>query len=336
MTTPALPSNAKASFSNVLLNLSSDTTPVQYRLYYEALAKFNTNNQEVIQQIRDDAYNEKNRLIKEHLDSGKDIETLELDDTQILINSVKNYYFRFTDKRTLKISFKNHVNFWSNVKNPDGQYGIIKKGLDNLLSITHIAEFKNPDGSRSLKRINVFSQDTKTIGMNGTDSFELVLNADFVPYLVMLTEIYKDAGYTSIPVALLRNKRYESSFAILNLLLRSYRKNGKKTQPFNYSIDFFRHHTDTKEKYKTFKDLRVWYIEPAVREISADPNMDLKVSFEKTGRKYTNVIFVFTIINRENDFAAIEDNLNVDGLVNMEMSDKNLDKGYIEGEFERL
>ncbi|HCE4999432.1 TPA: replication initiation protein [Vibrio parahaemolyticus] len=334
MSSSALPSNAKASFSNVLLNLSSDTTPVQYRLYYEALAKFNTNNQEVIQQIRDDAYAEMDRQREEHIKSGQSLDTLELDEATILTNSVKNYYFRFTDKRTLKISFKNHVNYWSNVKNSDGQYGVIKKGLDNLLSITHIAEFKNPDGTRTLKRINVFSQDTKTIGLNGTDSIELILNADFVPFLVMLTEIYKGAGYTSIPVALLRNKRYESSFAILNLLLRYYKKAGKKSQAFKFDLETFRKHTDTQNKYKTFKDLRVWYIEPAVKEISNDPNMNLEVSFSKTGRKYTHVSFVFTITNRDQDFAHMDDDLNLGNLVDMEVP--NDENGYIEGEFEKL
>lgn len=321
-----LPENAIASLSNVLVNLSSDTTPTQFRLFYSALGLFNNSNQETLNKIREDAQSELIKLKELHIEKGLDPETFRVDETKVLKTAVQNYYFRFADKRTFKFDFKELVEFWSDVKSYNSQYTVIKNALDDILKVVYIAEFKDEDGAKIVKRINVFSEDS-TRSLKGVESVELVLNTDFIPYLVMLNEIYVGIGYTTIPIYLLQNKRRESSFSILNFLLRHYKKNAaKKTQAFKFKIEEFRRATDTENKYQQFKDLRVRYIEPAVEEIDDDPNMSLKVSFQKTGRTFTHISFVFTIHKMEEDIVDIS----------LKDPDETDDIGYIEGEFEKL
>lgn len=298
-----LPDNAIASLSNAVLCISSNTTVVQRRLFYSCLAMFNNTDNEMMATISDFARQTKEEAIKHHLsNNNNNLNNFEFDDAQNLKLAVINFFAKYPQKRTFSFNFTELVEYWSDTKKPHSQYSAVKKAVNNILDIKFINEFTDKRGNKHIKRFNVFSYDDKIEAVDGTQTINLTLNIDFIPYLVFLNEIYKNVGYTKAPLLLLTNKKKESSFAILNMLLRVYRKdNDNQYQKIRMSIDTFRKYTDTQDKLKKFNDLKTKFIDVGVKELNSDDKINLKVSYIKRGRSYDKVVFELKLLDFTDD-----------------------------------
>lgn len=302
-----LSENALTSISNAVLCISSNTTVMQKRLFYSCLGMFNNSDNTILTEIKMIANKYKLDAQSKYIDKHGNLDLFEFDDADNLKLATRSYFAKYPEKRTFHFDFKELAKFWSG-ENIDAysQYSALKKAVDTILDAKFINEFKDSKGNKHIKRFNIFSFDDQIESIKGTESISLCLNIDFIPYLIFLNEIYLNVGYTKTPLFLLKKKRREGSFAILNMLLRLYRKNGSSRQKFKMSIDIFRRYTDTENKLKKFNDLRKRFIDAGVEELNDDENISLSVDYIKKGRSFEYIVFDIQLLNLSNKTQKID------------------------------
>lgn len=119
---------------------------------------------------------------------------------------------------------------------------------------------------------------------DGEGKVTLGFSPQIAPYLTML-----HARFTSYELK--QVSRLGSAYAIrLYELLKQFNSTGERT----LSIERLRQRLELVDVYPRFYDLKRWVIEPAMKEINANTDLQVEWDAERKGRKVVGLYFVFS------------------------------------------
>lgn len=143
--------------------------------------------------------------------------------------------------------------------------------------------FEGPNGAAPPKK-RVFRWIQEAVYAEGEGYVDVRLSTSILPYVNNLLEQY--TVYHMQDVA-----RMTSRYAIrVYELLVQWRRRGTR----EVEVDWLRRTLGVGDKYKNFKDFRVWVLEQAVSQINERSPLHVEWEPRKTGRRVTHIEFTFT------------------------------------------
>lgn len=193
---------------------------------------------------------------------------MNVDETRLFLTMVASVNKDDIELNTLKIPVSEFAELWG--ISLDNAYHDLKAALRGLRAKEFFVEGINPDTGR--KRFLTTSYITTGIYEQGCAYATVKISDDFKPYLLALK-----AKYTSY---VLENvMQLDTVNAIRNYeLLKQYQSLGQRT----FGVAEYKQLLKLEGKYARNTDLRVYVVEPAVKEINE--NTDIQVSYEFVGR----------------------------------------------------
>jgi len=162
----------------------------------------------------------------------------------------------------------------------DKAYEYLKEAAENLYerTITKI-EGKVRDNQRWVYRAKYYEGEAKV---------ELGFSPSVAPYLTMLHK--KFTSYQLKRVAALRSVH---SIRIFEMLSQR-----KDTGKLIIRLDDFKDRLELGDKYTRFYDIKRRVIDPAIKELAAKSNLEIKLETKKEGRGVSTLIFDFKDVDQ--------------------------------------
>lgn len=185
------------------------------------------------------------------------------------------------DFKMYRISVADFVRFFGLQERGGKAYEMIKRSADDLAGRRIMIE----NGNNWLRMNWLSSAEYK----EGSGYVELCFDKKLKPYLLQLK-----GYYTQYDLEIIIHFKSLYSMRIFELLkMEQFKadKNGSFSRTFEYD-DLRRKLGIGEDEYKQFKDFRVRAIQPAVKEINANPDIRItQVDYPKTGRKISHIVF---------------------------------------------
>lgn len=251
--------NATALISRMLVSIGSDTTLWQQRVLFSALGAFNQYDKELHEEIKVfDSQRKISSQLKLGL-SGLGSEW-EVEENR---ESIAKYFHENITKCDLRMDIAGFCKYWLD---SDTKWNHVKniKDIEGIRSTGYTYRYTDSEGNESLETVSVFS----TVKLHGNECISLRINPDFMPYIIFFNNALLKAGYTKVPLGLLKCSSSQNTFNFTAMILRHLNKNKANIQTFVVSIDDIREYTCTTHKYQDYKDLKRYVIDRALRDIN--------------------------------------------------------------------
>ncbi|WP_210499345.1 replication initiation protein [Vibrio crassostreae] len=242
---------------------------------------------------------------------GEEVEN-DLDfEQECMIEAIKRYYSDKSELCEFEFEIGHFTSFWSNYFKVDDEGELVvddemaiqqmnpKKKLRSAIATFHK---NNPSFKKNVAFTNGTSEESNVMVFTDmklarrkhtekkilVDTVAVTVNPSFMPYLVMLRDVFKQANYVMIPIRFLAGKS-DVAMSVLQLLITNYVKQG---QSIHLTLDEFREGTGyTSESYKVYKYLKRNIIKKALDEINEDPRINIEVEENRYGRKVESLTF---------------------------------------------
>ena len=193
---------------------------------------------------------------------------MNVDETRLFLTMVASVNKDDIELNTLKIPVSEFAELWG--LDPDGAYSRLKEALRGLRGKEFFVEGINPTTGR--KRFLSTSYITTAAYEQGYAYATAKISDEFKPYLLALKACYTSYVLENV-------MQLDTVNAIRNYeLLKQYQSLGQRT----FSVAEYKQLLRLEGKYSLNADLRRYVIDPAVKEINE--NTDIQVSYEFVGR----------------------------------------------------
>lgn len=217
-------------------------------------------------------------------------------DSYVSILGIERFYELNPDKMAFTVDYNSFINTWYSDKEKRNHH----KSLQTTAAVAHnmgigqVDKLKYGNGTRVVTgSIPIF----RSIKIIGYDEIIIKLNPDFMPYIVLLNQIFIGMGFLSFPVQYMIGQEKVAGMAMTAFALRNFRIDKPASQTYRVDMASLRAQTGCEKKYPVWADFKKSMIEKGITSVNEDENSDLEielVSTEKRGKNISHVNFRFT------------------------------------------
>jgi hypothetical protein len=216
-------------------------------------------------------------------------------DTYVSILGIERFYELNPDKMAFTVDYTSFINTWYSDKEKRNHHKSLQAtaAVAHNMGIGQVDKLKYGNGTRVVTgSIPIF----RSIKIIGYDEIIIKLNPDFMPYIVLLNQIFIGMGFLSFPVQYMIGQEKVAGMAMTAFALRNFRIDKPASQPYRVDIASLRAQTGCEKKYPVWADFKKSMIEKGITSVNEDENSDLEielVSTEKRGKNISHVNFRF-------------------------------------------
>jgi hypothetical protein len=279
------------SISKILTDVASKDTLLARRFFYTALAAYNPWDKNAVNGIEksiswvianDDDYRD---MDKDDLERNREI---------ITIAGIERYFNINQKECCFNVCYKSFVDVWFEDTTPRNAYSNITRAADTAVSMTYgrtNERFVNGKERKVHEAMPVF----KKITIDGMNSVKIELNSSFMPYLVLLTELF-GVGYSKFPIRFLSGKKSIASLIMTVFVLRYFVAGGGDEQIFRFDVKTLRRILGCENKYPVFRELKRSIIDKGIKEIEKSEDNGFKIEIvpsnrDRHGNQTTHITF---------------------------------------------
>jgi hypothetical protein len=268
------------SISKILTDVASNDTVLARRFLYTALAAFNPWDSAVECEIEKNIY-----WIMTNDDNYKDMSDADLSKNKELITiaGIERFFDNNQSQCCFNVSYKSFVEVWSSASAPKDAQASIRRAAKSAVSMAYGRTnelVKNGKKTKITEAMPVF----KKIKVVGLTSVQIQLNSSFMPYLVLLTEVF-GRGYDKFPIRFLSGKKSISALIMTIFVLRYFVAGDGEKQILRFDVRSLRRILGCENKYPIWKEFRRSIIDRGIKDITwkKDDNKDITESNDDNG-----------------------------------------------------
>ena len=213
-------------------------------------------------------------------------EHLELMSDVLWVQAIAYHYTANMDECRFSFAYADYVKFWEGEDaNVLGSYTKLSKAAQTVVKTTMTRKYEVYTASgRKRKDTEAFSL-VSNVRIKGTSEVVVQINPSFMPYLIKLTEVFAELGYTRLPVAMLRCRKTVSELGLMQFIIKKFNSNKGSKQDISISVEDFRAECGIKGYENNFRDFNFKWLKPAVKAINKHKVEGERVSVELTTQK---------------------------------------------------
>ena len=218
-------------------------------------------------------------------------------DLDVTIAAIEHFYEQNPDKLKFEIDYVSFIQLWEKdgAKKENYKKALLKAAESSKsMGFGRTSRLMRDDKIvKVTKSMTVF----RSIEVIGLQKIVVKLNPDFMPYLVLLNQVFIGSGYTSFPLSYLTGKNSVSAIVMASFALRIFRAGKGVSQVFEFDIPTLRHLLCCEQKYPVYKDFRKYVLVKGISGINEDKSggftMEI-VGEKRSGRSVSHIQFKIT------------------------------------------